>query len=151
MGKLISAYLADPNSSVSEKEVAEFLAHLHKRRDTAGLAAALTKIADYFKTRGEHARAARFFENAAGIFERAGMVAVAAQINEILGDLYRDRGLPRKAFNRYWKSANLLEPAGPEHAAQRRRLQERMEALKPALASAAEGDEASHPATAPGA
>jgi len=143
VGKLITAYLADPNVSVSEKEIAEFLAHLHKRRDTPGLAAALSKIAEYFRIRGEHARAARFFENAAGIFERAGMVVVAAQIDELLGDLYRDRGLPRKAFNRYWKSANLLEGAGPEQTAPRRRLQERMEALKPALAlTASEGDDA---------
>jgi tetratricopeptide (TPR) repeat protein len=142
VGKLISAYLADPNTSVSEKEIAEFLAHLHKRRDVPGLAAALSKIADYFRTRGEHARAARFFENAAGIFERAGMTAVSAQIDELLGDLYRDRGLPRKAFNRYWKSANLLESSGGENAALRRRLQEAMEALKPSLALAAsEGDE----------
>jgi hypothetical protein len=71
------------------------------------------------------------------------MAVVAAQINELLGDLYRDRGLPRKAFNRYWKSANLLDPAAAEGAAMRRKLQERMEALKPALALAAsEGDEA---------
>lgn len=142
VGKLISAYLADPNVAVSEKEIAEFIAHLHKRRDVSGLAAALAKIAEYFRIRGEHARAARFFENAAGIFERAGMTAVSAQIDELLGDLYRDRGLPRKAFNRYWKSANLLEAGGVENAALRRRLQERMESLKPALASAAaEGEE----------
>jgi tetratricopeptide (TPR) repeat protein len=142
VGKLISAYLADPNAAVSEKEIAEFLAHLHKRRDVPGLQAALAKIAEYFRIRGEHARAARFFENAAAIFERAGMAAVAAQIHELLGDLYRDRGLPRKAFNRYWKSANLVEAGGPEDAALRRRLQERMEALKPSLALvAAEGDE----------
>lgn len=142
--RLITAYLADPNVTVSEKEIAEFLAHLHKRRDAAGLAQALNKIAEYFRVRGEHARAARFFENSAGIFERAGMVVVAAEIAQILGDLYRDRGLPRKAFNRYWKGANVLEGNHPpEQAALRKRLQERMEALKPALASAShEGDEA---------
>jgi tetratricopeptide (TPR) repeat protein len=144
VGKLIAAYLADPNASVSEKEIAEFLAYLHKRRDVAGIAAALSKIAEYFRTRGEHARAARFFEYAAGIFERAGMAVVAAQIDEILGDLYRDRGLPRKAFNRYWKGANLLDGgAVGEFAALKKRLHDRMEALKPALAAAAsEGDEA---------
>ena len=141
---LISTYLADPNVTVSEREIAEFLAHLHKRRDAKGLAAALAKIADYFRVRGEHARAARFFENASGIFERAGMGLVTAQIAEILGDLYRDRGLPRKAFNRYWKGASLLEDVtGPDGARMKKALNERMEALKPALSQAVrEGDEA---------
>lgn len=140
--QLISAYLADPNVTASEKEIAEFLAHLHKRRDASGLAAALSKIAEYFRVRGEHPRAARFFENAAGIFERAGMAYVAAEIAKILGDLYRDRGLPRKAFNRYWKGMNLLEgDHAVEHAALRKRLHERMEALKPGLAAAARGDD----------
>jgi len=144
VGKLIQTYLADPNASVSEREIAEFLAHLHKRRDVPGLAAALSKIAEYFRVRGEHARAARFFENAAGVFERAGMSAVAAQIAEILGDLYRDRGLPRKAFNRYWKGQSVLEgQQSADLALLRRRLQERLEALRPQLAqSAHEGDEA---------
>lgn len=143
VGKLIQTYLADPNASVSEKEIAEFLAHLHKRRDVPGLAAALSKIAEYFRVRGEHARAARFFENAAGVFERAGMAAVAGQIEEILGDLYRDRGLPRKAFNRYWKGQSVLEgQESPDLAPLRRRLQERMEALRPQLAQDThEGDE----------
>ncbi len=142
VGKLIQTYLADPNASVSEKEIAEFLAHLHKRRDVPGLAAALSKIAEYFRVRGEHARAARFFENASGIFERAGMAAVAGQIAEILGDLYRDRGLPRKAFNRYWKGQSLLEgQESGELALLRRRLQERMEALRPQLALSGQDDD----------
>ena len=143
VSRLISAYLADPNAAVSEREIAEFLAHLHKRRDSAGLASALERIAEYFRVRGEHARAARFFENASGIFERAGMSYVAAEIGQILGDLYRDRGLPRKAFNRYWKGAHLMEgDTQKEHASLKRRLQERMEALKPALAQAhAAGDD----------
>jgi hypothetical protein len=147
VSRLISAYLADPNAAVSEREVAEFLAHLHKRRDSAGLASALERIAEYFRVRGEHARAARFFENASVIFERAGLSFVAAEISRILGDLYRDRGLPRKAFNRYWKGAHLLEgDTQPEHAALKRHLGERMDALKPALAQAhAEGDEALPP------
>lgn len=140
---MISTYLGDPNVAVSEKEIAEFLAHLHRRRDTKGLTSALARIGDYFRVRGEHARAARFFESAAGVFERAGMVLVAAQVGEILGDLYRDRGLPRKAFNRYWRGAVLLdESTGKDHTALRRVLKARMDALKPALTSGArDGDD----------
>jgi len=141
---MISTYLGDPNVAVSEKEIAEFLAHLHRRRDAKGLTAALEKIGAYFRVRGEHARAARFFESAAGVFERAGMVLVAAQVAEILGDLYRDRGLPRKAFNRYWRGASILEEAaGSDEAGLRRKLKDRMDALKPALSQGArEGDDA---------
>jgi tetratricopeptide (TPR) repeat protein len=141
---MISTYLGDPNVAVSEREVAEFIAHLHRRRDLKGLSSALAKIGDYFRVRGEHARAARFFESAAGVFERAGMPLVSAQVAELLGDLYRDRGLPRKAFNRYWRGAALLEEAkGPDEEALRRTLRDRMDALKPALASATrEGDDA---------
>lgn len=141
---MISAYLGDPNVAVSEKEMAEFLAHLHRRRDAKGLQAALAKIASYFRHRGEHARAARFFESSASVFERAGMALVAAQVDEILGDLYRDRGLPRKAFNRFWRGATLLEDSeGQDEARLKRTLTDRMDALKPALgARAREGDEA---------
>lgn len=141
---MISAYLGDPNVAVSEKEMAEFLAHLHRRRDAKGLRAALGKVAAYFRVRGEHGRAAHFFESSASVFERAGMALVAAQVAEILGDLYRDRGLPRKAFNRYWRGAALIEDSeGQDEAKLRRTLRERMDALKPALGAAPrEGDDA---------
>ncbi len=139
---MISTYLGDPNVAVSEKEIAEFLAHLHRRRDAKGLSAALHKIGDYFRVRGEHARAARFFESAASVFERAGMALVSAQVAEILGDLYRDRGLPRKAFNRYWRGASVLDEAtGKEEVALRRRLKDRMDALKPALSAGPREDD----------